>query len=191
MLTLAQVELESYLQTARASLGLAPVLAEASAIVAQAVHGGRKLLLIGNGGSAAAAQHIAAELAGRPTGVPLAALALTTDTSTLTAIANDQGYERVFEKQIRALACQGDVLLAISTSGNSPNILRAAVAAREHGCKVIALIGAGRGALADLADVVVQAPSNQTTRVQEVHVVVGHIICRIVEAWPTHLAGAK
>jgi phosphoheptose isomerase len=191
MLEIAQAELDSYLLTARACADLGPAIAEAGSLIAKAAHDNRKILIIGNGGSAAAAQHIAAELAGRRKGWPLSAMSLTSDTSVLTAIANDFGYSRIFEIQIRAFGREGDVVLALSTSGASMNTLLGAAAARECGCTVVALVGAEGGALADLADVVVRAPSTETARIQEVHVAIGHIICRIVDEWPSQRSATK
>jgi D-sedoheptulose 7-phosphate isomerase len=149
-----------------------------------AFRAGGKLLLCGNGGSAADAQHIAAELvvrmsiAGRPA---LPAVALTTDTSALTAAGNDIGFEHVFARQVEALGARGDVLLAISTSGNSENVVRAAAEARRRGMTVVGFLGGGGGRLAPLCDVAVTVPSVDTQRVQEGHIAVAHIICGFVE----------
>jgi D-sedoheptulose 7-phosphate isomerase len=143
---------------------------------------GGKILACGNGGSAADAQHFAAELVNRfeRERPPLAALALTTDTSNLTSIANDYGYEQVFEKQLRALGRKGDVLLAISTSGNSPSVLAAMRAARELGVHSVAFTGRGGGKMAGLlgpADVHVCVPHERTMRIQEVHLLALHCLC--------------
>ena len=143
---------------------------------------GGKLLLCGNGGSAADAQHFAAELLNRfelerP---PLAALALTTDSSTLTSIANDYDFSQVFSKQVRALGQPGDVLLAISTSGNSPNVIEAVHAAHEREMRVVALTGKGGGAMAELLgpdDIHLCVPSDRTARIQEVHLLTLHCLC--------------
>ena len=141
-------------------------------------------LLCGNGGSAADAQHIAAELVGqyeRPRrGWP--AIALTTDTSALTALSNDYGYEQVFARQVQALAVEGDVLIAISTSGNSANVLAAVRQAKEVGCVTIAMSGVDGGKLAKVCDTAVVIPSNRTSRVQEAHITIGHLWCEIVDA---------
>jgi D-sedoheptulose 7-phosphate isomerase len=142
-----------------------------------------KILLCGNGGSAADCQHIAAEftnrfLLERP---PLPALALTTDTSALTAIGNDYGFDQVFEKQVRALGRRGDALVAISTSGNSPNILKAIEAARELGIMVVGLTGMHGGAMGPLCDHLIEVPEKSTPLIQEIHIAAGHVICRLVD----------
>jgi D-sedoheptulose 7-phosphate isomerase len=160
-----------------------PVAAAAEKVIA-ALRAGRKVLLCGNGGSAADAQHIAAELVGRYArerrGLP--AVALTTDTSALTAIGNDYGFDRIFARQVEALAQAGDVLIAISTSGNSPNVLQAVETARQLGVGTIGLAGRGGGALRALADLCLVAPHEETARIQELHITIGHIICDLVEA---------
>jgi D-sedoheptulose 7-phosphate isomerase len=161
---------------------LAEPVARAGALLAEALRSGGKALACGNGGSAADAQHFAAELVNRfeMERPPLAAIALSTDTSTLTSIANDYAYEQVFAKQVRAIGRRGDVLLAISTSGNSPNIVEAVKAAHELGVRVIALTGNGGGKLAALVradDVHVCVPHKKTARIQEVHLLVLHCIC--------------
>lgn len=159
------------------------ILAAAS-LVAAAFRGGNKVLLCGNGGSAADCQHMAAEFVSRLSvefdrpGLP--AIALTTDTSFLTAFANDCGFEGVFERQVRTLGRPGDVLVAISTSGNSPNVLRASEAAVELGMAVVSLTGAG-GRLPGLASVAVAVPSSNTQHVQESHLAIEHLICELVE----------
>lgn len=145
---------------------------------------GGKVLLFGNGGSAADAQHISAELVGRFTvnRKPLAAIALTVDTSAITAIANDFGYDHVFDRQLRALGRPGDVAFAISTSGKSESILRAVRSARELGMKVVGLTGAAGVDFATLCDAAVVVPTRETARIQELHIAVGHLVCMIVEA---------
>ena len=152
-------------------------------LICEALTSGRKVLLCGNGGSAADAQHIAAELVGcyEKQRRSWPAIALTTDTSALTAVSNDLGYEQVFARQVLGLAQPGDVLVAISTSGKSKNVLRAAEQARELGCKAIALTGATAEPLASLCDVTVAVPSTRTSRVQEVHITVGHLWCEMVD----------
>lgn len=144
----------------------------------------RKVLICGNGGSAADAQHIAAEFVGRyeTERQSLPAIALTTDTSALTAIGNDYGFEKVFVRQVESLATDGDCLIAISTSGNSPNIVSAVMEARRRGCRIIALTGANGKKLASLSDASVLAPSTRTARIQEVHLMVIHIWCEMVDA---------
>ncbi len=153
------------------------------AIVA-CLRGGGKLLLAGNGGSAADAQHVAAEFVGRfrRERVALAAIALSTDTSALTAIGNDYGFERVFSRQVEALARAGDLVWLFSTSGNSPNVLEAAAVARKHGARVVAFAGGDGGALATLADLALVVPERLTARVQEGHMLAYHIVCDLVEA---------
>ena len=160
-----------------------PLLAAATAIAAAAREGGR-LLVFGNGGSAADAQHVAAELVGRlerERGA-IAAVALSTDTSVLTAVANDAGFERVFARQVEAIGRPGDVALAISTSGGSPNVLAGAEAARRAGLMVVALTGGDGGALGRAADIHVHVPDAGTARAQEVHRTLLHILCELVEA---------
>lgn len=143
----------------------------------------RKLMLCGNGGSAADAQHIAAEfvnrfLLERP---PLPALALTTDTSILTSIGNDYSYDEIFSKQIKALGMEGDVLVAISTSGMSRNILSALETAKERGIYTVGLLGSEGGEAAPLADLAMVVPSEQTPRIQEAHILAAHILCQLVD----------
>ena len=143
----------------------------------------RKLLLCGNGGSAADAQHLAAEFVNRFLSErhPLPALALTTDTSIITSIANDYSYEEIFSKQIQALGVEGDILLAISTSGKSKNILSALRTAKEKGLYTIGLIGRDGGKMLQLVDLPILVESNETPRIQEVHILAGHLICELVE----------
>jgi len=156
---------------------------EAADLIFEAIKNGKKILLCGNGGSAADAQHIAAEFVGRyeTERKAIASVALTTDTSALTAIANDYSFENVFSRQVEALAVEGDVLIAISTSGNSPNIIKAVMTARNLSCKVVCLTGANGKKLAALSDKCVMAPASRTSRIQEVHGAVGHIWCEIVD----------
>lgn len=144
---------------------------------------GGKLLLCGNGGSAADAQHIAAELTGRfyKDRPPLDAEALHVNSSYLSAVANDYGYEMVFARMVEARGREGDILFALSTSGNSPNVLRAAEAARKRGMKVVALTGADGGKLKAQADFLLNVPSEDTPRIQEAHILIGHIICELIE----------
>lgn len=162
---------------------LADVIVNAAQMVLKAYQAGGKVLLIGNGGSAADAQHIAAELVGRfkreRKGLP--AIALTTDTSILTALANDYGYDTIFSRQLEILASNKDVLLAITTSGTSPNILKAVEVAQSKGVAVIGLTGAKGGKLKDMADLTIMVPSDDTPRIQEAHITIGHIICHLVE----------
>ncbi len=153
-------------------------------MICEALASGKKVLLCGNGGSAADAQHIAAELVGcyEKQRRSWPAIALTTDTSALTAVSNDLGYEQVFARQVAGLAQAGDVLIAISTSGKSKNVLQAAEEARKAGCKIIALTGASAEPLGRLCDVIVAVPSIRTARVQEAHITIGHLWCEMVDA---------
>jgi phosphoheptose isomerase len=157
---------------------------DAAAAVAKCLEQGNKVLTLGNGGSAADAQHFAAELVGRFTRdrVPLPAIALTTDASALTAIGNDYGFEEVFARQVRAIAQDGDVVVAISTSGRSPNVVSAAKAARAVGATTIALTGGDGGELVKAVEIAIVVPSSNTARIQEVHSAVVHILCELVEA---------
>ena len=154
----------------------------AEAMAAVLARGG-KILLCGNGGSAADAQHIAGELLSRYEfdRAPLAAVALTTDTSVLTAIGNDYGYEQVFERQVLGLGKKGDALLALSTSGRSPNVLRAIDAAKKAGLVTIGFTGAKGGDMAARCDLVLRAPSDQTPVVQQIHITAAHVICGLIE----------
>ena len=156
---------------------------EATRLIQESLKNGGKLLLMGNGGSAADAQHIAAELVGRfkkeRAGIP--ALALTVDTSSLTALGNDYGFELIFSRQVEALARKGDVLLGFSTSGNSENVLRAFKLASEMGVVTIAFLGKEGGRAKDLVNLAIVVPSDDTARIQEVHITLGHIICEIIE----------
>lgn len=152
--------------------------------VTAALKAGHKLLLFGNGGSAGDAQHIAAELTGRyeRERAGLAAIALTTDTSALTAIANDYGFERVFSRQVEALANKGDVLLGISTSGNSANVLRGLEVGQTRGATTWGLAGRDGGAMNELlGERVLTVPATSTARIQECHILLGHILCDLVE----------
>ena len=148
-----------------------------------ALRGGGTLFFAGNGGSAADAQHIAAEYVVRfQTNRPaLRAVALTTDTSLLTAAANDMGFDEIFSRQVEALARPGDVLVLHSTSGESPNVVRAAQAAKARGVTVVAFLGKGGGAVRELADLALVVPSDETARIQELHLALEHLICEIVE----------
>ena len=162
----------------------ADALAHAVELVGDTLAAERKVLLFGNGGSAADAQHIAAEFVGRFARErrALPALALTTDTSALTAIANDYGYEHVFARQVHALGVAGDVALAISTSGRSPNVLRAVETCRERGVRTIGLTGGDGGPLATMVDVSLRvSASTHSARIQETHILVGHVICELVD----------
>lgn len=170
---------------------LAGEVERAGALMAGTLAAGGKLLVCGNGGSAADSQHIAAELTGRfvRDRRPLAALALTTDTSALTSVANDYSFEEVFARQVTALGRRADCLLAISTSGHSRNVVRAVEAARAAGLHVIGLLGRDGGALRALCDVPIVVPSDSTARIQEAHEFIGHTLCGLIES-ALDLAGA-
>jgi D-sedoheptulose 7-phosphate isomerase len=152
-------------------------------MIIDALEVGGKVILIGNGGSAADAQHIAAEFIGRfkleRKGLP--AIALNNDTSVLTALANDYGYDNVFSRQLEALGNNKDILIAISTSGNSPNILEAVKIARTNDIKVIGLTGGTGGKLKDMANIAIIVPSDNIARIQEAHITIGHVVCNLVE----------
>jgi D-sedoheptulose 7-phosphate isomerase len=162
-----------------------PELVLIAEALARSLKAGGKILFCGNGGSAAEAQHMAAEFVGVLNHdfprAALAAVALSTDTSILTAVANDYGFERIFSRQVEALAQPGDVLVAYSTSGTSKNVVAAASAAKERGCVAVAMTGAAGGTLAAMCELSFRAPSGQTEHVQELHTSAGHIICRLVE----------
>lgn len=159
-----------------------PIAAAAKAIVACLKSGG-KVLICGNGGSAADSQHFAAELAGRfkSERKALAAIALTTDTSAITAIGNDYGFERIFSRQVEALGKKGDVLVALSTSGNSPNVLAAIEAAKKQGMAAIGFTGMGGGKMRPMCGTCICIGSQNTPRIQEAHITIIHIICELVE----------
>ena len=158
-------------------------VARAAELLIASIKAGGKVLIFGNGGSAADAQHIAAELVNRLNydRPPIAAIALTTDTSILTSVGNDSTFDDLFERQLRALGRQGDVALAISTSGNSPNVLRAVDAARELGITTVALAGRDGGKLAHAANISLVVDAQSTQRIQETHITIGHILCELVE----------
>ena len=162
--------------------GAETIMAMAERIV-EALRNGGRLYIFGNGGSAADAQHLAGELVGRfmIERRALPCQAFTTDTSVLTAVANDYGYDDVFSRQVEAFVGEGDVCLAISTSGNSPNVNRAAGLAKEKGAAVLGLSGKGGGELAELADLCITVPADTSPRIQECHIMIGHILCDIVE----------
>lgn len=163
---------------------LVDTIVDAANAVLRALRSGGKVLLVGNGGSAADAEHIAAELVGRfkVEGLGLPAVALTANAAVLTALANDYDYTTVFSRQIEALACGNDVLIAISTSGTSPSIVEAATVAREKGMAVIGLTGGDGGRLRAIADPCVIVPSADAPRVQEMHITIGHIVCGLVKS---------
>jgi len=174
-------------EAARAVGALGPehrrTIARIAELLIAALEAGARVYVCGNGGSAADAQHIAGELAGRfrRERRPLACVALTTDTSVLTAVGNDYAYEEVFARQVRALGRAGDVLWALSASGNSPNVVAAAEAARACGMKVVAMTGAGGGALAGRADLCFRAPADRTDLVQLLHQLAYHAVCELID----------
>jgi len=174
------------IEVKQAALVLAPAIVAAARMMAASLRDDGKILSCGNGGSAADAQHFSGELLGRfeleRPGLP--AVALTTDSSTITAVANDYRFDEIFSKQVRALGQRGDVLLAISTSGNSPNVLHAIHAAHERGMSVVALTGRNGGAMAaalDAHDVEIRVPAQRTCRIQEVHLTTIHCLCDLID----------
>lgn len=160
-----------------------PIIERIAREMARTLRAGNKILWCGNGGSAADAQHLAAELVGRfqRDRRGLASIALTTDTSILTAVANDHGYERVFSRQVEALAVEGDLLVGISTSGHSTNVCLALETARSLGVFTVAFTGEGGGKIAEIADLALCVPSQDTARIQESHILCGHLLCDWVE----------
>jgi D-sedoheptulose 7-phosphate isomerase len=175
---------DEHLQVAKSLSGLAASVSDAVDLIYDSLAAGGQLFTAGNGGSAADAQHIAAELTGRffLEREPFRAMALHGNTSALTAIGNDYGYELVFARELSAHARPKDVLLAISTSGNSRNILCAIEAARQRNVSVVGLTGESGGQMRELCDICICVPSNSTPRIQEMHIMIGHAICEIVEA---------
>ena len=184
MLTTIKNEFQSHLETINNVINNMELdLEVASTIIVNALQNGNKILLCGNGGSAADAQHIAAELTGRykteRRGLP--GIALTTDTSALTAIGNDYGYDRIFDRQVESLAHYGDVVIGISTSGNSANVINALNVAKEMGCQTIGFSGRDGGAMNKVCDINLIVPSDNTPRIQEIHILLGHTICQIID----------
>jgi len=163
--------------------GIASAIEQAGAILIEALLAGKKVLVMGNGGSAADAQHLVAELVGRfereRRGLP--AVALTTDSSILTAVSNDFGYDSVFARQVEALGQSGDVVIGISTSGNSPNVLKAVQTAKEAGCRTIGLLGRDGGQIGALVDLPLTVPVQQTPHIQEAHAIIVHLVCQMVD----------
>jgi len=184
MLEIINSELQDHLKTIRSMLSISEadiqIIAE---MCIKTLKHGNKILLCGNGGSAADAQHIAAELTGRykTERKGLAGIALTTDTSALTAIGNDYGYEYIFSRQIEAIAQKDDLIIGISTSGNSENILQAFNTAKELDCRTIGFSGKGGGKMNDYCDFNMVVPSDNTPRIQEMHILIGHIICQLID----------
>ena len=184
MLTTIKQEFESHLETINNVINsMENDIEKASIIIVDALKNGNKVLLCGNGGSAADAQHIAAELTGRykteRRGLP--GIALTTDTSALTAIGNDYGYDRVFDRQVESLAQKGDVIIGISTSGNSKNVINALKLGKELDCKTIGFSGRDGGGMNSVCDINLIVPSDDTPRIQEMHILFGHTICQIID----------
>jgi D-sedoheptulose 7-phosphate isomerase len=161
----------------------ATLIAETAQRMARSIKEGRKVLLFGNGGSAADAQHIAAEFVGRfiPDRIPLPALSLATDTSALTALGNDYGFDTVFSRQVQALGNAGDIAIGISTSGNSPNVLAALDAARSNSMLTIGFTGQDGGKMNGRTDVLFRVPSRMTPRIQETHITLGHVLCELID----------
>jgi D-sedoheptulose 7-phosphate isomerase len=161
----------------------ATLIADTAEKMAQALRDGRKILLFGNGGSAADAQHIASEFVGRyiPDRIPLPALSLATDSSALTALGNDYGYNAVFSRQVQALGNTGDIAIGISTSGNSPNVLEAMDVARTKGLLTIGFTGESGGKMNGRTDVLFRVPSGMTARIQETHITLGHVLCELID----------
>jgi len=184
MKTLIKTQFSEHIESFKlASTSLLPPIEEAAKLCINCINNRGKILLIGNGGSAADAQHIAAELVGRfkidRDAIP--AIALTTDSSILTSISNDYGFEQVFERQIDAIAKEIDVVIGISTSGSSKNIINAINLANNKGCSTICLSGGNGGFLKEICNVSIIAPSDETARIQEIHIFVGHTICHLIE----------
>lgn len=176
--------LENHFKVVQDMRKIMPEVASAGLRVRTALEKGRKILICGNGGSAADSQHMAAEFVGRfvKERQSLPALALTVDTSLLTAVGNDYGFDCVFSRQVEGLGQEGDVLIAISTSGNSANVVKAVKTAKEKGIYVITLTGENGGILAKEADLCLAVPSQVTARIQEMHIMIIHMICEIAEA---------
>ena len=181
---LAGQRLENHFKIVQDMRKIMPEVASAGLRVRTALEKGRKILICGNGGSAADSQHMAAEFVGRfvKERQSLPALALTVDTSLLTAVGNDYGFDCVFSRQVEGLGQEGDVLIAISTSGNSANVVKAVKTAKEKGIYVIALTGENGGILAKESDLCLAVPSQVTARIQEMHIMIIHMICEIAEA---------
>ena len=178
-----RLRIESSIDIRQKLLDQVPLLAQVAMVLIEAYQQGKKILLFGNGGSAADAQHIAAELVGKYyiNRKPLPAEALTVNTSVLTAIGNDYAFEQIFARQVEALGNPGDVAIGISTSGNSPNVIEGVRAARRKGMVTVGLTGDDGGQLKDEVDYCICVPSKDTPRVQEAHILIGHIWCELIE----------
>jgi D-sedoheptulose 7-phosphate isomerase len=172
-----------HVQVANSISDLLPDIAKVAAILIESFSKGNKLLIFGNGGSASDAQHIAAELVGRfmKERTALPAIALTTDTSVLTSVGNDYSYESIFSRQVEALAKSGDVVMGISTSGNSKNVIKALRVSSELGCHTVGLLGKDGGEVKQIADINIVVPSSSTARIQEIHILIGHMLCESVD----------
>ncbi len=184
MLDTIKNELQSHLETINAVIGtLEDDIKSVSELCVKTLKNGNKIILCGNGGSAADAQHIAAELTGRYKieRKGLAGIALTTDTSALTAIANDYGYDRIFDRQVESLARKGDLLVGISTSGNSINVINALKLAKEMECTTVGFSGKSGGNMNEVCDLNLIVPSDNTPRIQEMHILFGHTICQLID----------
>ena len=184
MQSIIKFEFEEHLKTSQATFeSIGHSVEVAAKLCIDCLNNGNKILLFGNGGSAADAQHIAAELVSRYKAERkgLAAIALTTDTSALTAIGNDYGYDRVFDRQVEALANTGDVAIGISTGGSSANVINALKLAKNLGCKTIGFSGRGGGEMNELCDINIVVPAQDTARIQEMHIVIGHTICHLID----------
>jgi D-sedoheptulose 7-phosphate isomerase len=183
--------IEEHLHVIESIRTLLPTLERIASVMSQAILDGKKILWCGNGGSAADSQHLAAELVGRfkRERRALPSIALTTNTSILTAIGNDYGYEHVYRRQVEALCRTGDVVVGISTSGNSRNVYLALEAARELGAQAIAFMGKSGGTMAEIAHIALQIPSIETPRIQEGHILCGHMLCDHVEARVCEIQG--
>ena len=175
--------IDHHLATIQALRPLRPIIAQIGALMCERLVAGGCIFWMGNGGSAADCQHLAAELVGRfeRERRGIASLALTADTSVLTSVANDYGFETIFSRQVEALCGPQDLLVAISTSGNSPNVLNGVETARARGVPSVALSGRDGGRLRELVDIALIAPSDNTARIQEAHILIGHILCDLVE----------
>ncbi len=184
MLKVINKEFASHLETIEKVIKtMSEPLQQASQLAIDTLKSGNKILIFGNGGSAADAQHIAAELTGRykTERKALGAIALTTDTSALTAIGNDYGYDRVFDRQVEALANKGDLLIGISTSGNSKNVINAFEIGKELECNILGFTGRDGGAMNQYCDINLIVPSDNTPRIQEMHILFGHTICQLID----------
>ena len=184
MRSIIEFEFNEHLKASKATMeSIGDSLEIAAKLCIESLKNGGKILIFGNGGSAADAQHIAAELVGRYKAERkgLAAIALTTDTSALTSIGNDYGYKRVFDRQVEALANEGDAVIGISTGGSSANVISALKLANDLGCKTIGLSGRDGGEMNTLCDINLVVPAEDTPRIQEMHIVIGHTICHLID----------